>query len=155
MKAQLRRVSFGCRPIGDGAQSRFPALVRPFRGPPSSPKCTRPAKAPRSTLIFSPVKSSQWDHLAVRSQRVMHYDNRRCVRHKTTMPALRSGTPSLSPRHSPRWAQKAGFRAGKWHRRAQLDTRADLGTISTRGYRGGSVVMPGPARSVLLALGRE
>ena len=53
-----------------------------------STKYTRPTKAPRSTPSFSPAKSPQWEQLAVRSQRVVHYDLRPCMRHETTMPAL-------------------------------------------------------------------
>ena len=74
---------------------------------------------------------------------------------KRRCPRSRSGTPSLSGQQSPRWALKAASRPGKRHRRARLGTRAGLGTTATRGYSGGSVVGPGPVRSVLLALGRE
>ena len=74
---------------------------------------------------------------------------------KRRCPRSRSGTPSLSGQQSPRWALKAVSRPGKRHRRARLGTMAGLGTTATRGYRGGSVVGPGPVRSLLLALGRE
>ena len=44
-------------------------------------------KHPRRSTPFSwPAKSLQW--LAVRSQRVVHYDLRPCVRHETAMLAL-------------------------------------------------------------------
>jgi hypothetical protein len=62
---------------------------------------------------------------------------------------------SIQSTHSPCGDLKAASRPGIRHRRAQLGTRAGLDTISTRGCRGGSVVGPGPARSVLLARGRE
>jgi len=151
----VEQITSRCRPIDDGGNYAFPPVCgraevhRRRRNTPGQRKHPAQRQVSRlpSRLSGNISLCSRKGSCTTTSDRVC-VTKRRCLRY-------RSGTPSSSPRHSPRWDQKAASRPRKRHRRAQLDARAGLGTIATRRYRGGSVVGPGPIRSELLARGRE
>ena len=116
-----------CTTISDRVGVAKRRCPRPRSGNPSL-ECTSQRKHTARHLLFSPVKSSQWEYLAVRSQGVMHYDLRPCGRRETTMSALQKrntiiigaakptlGSESRVSSGETAQACTARYQGGPWH----------------------------------------